>query len=133
MVQDSRSSLLSSLGCRMLKAWFVGAKKVSSPCWLSSSVNPAVWMAPTRRLTGRRYKRDGEKEVRGETEEEQHAKENVGVSRWKSSSRGQWYGCSPEAVVSLQHIHDGATGRSQHLVYGEERRVTTLPIMGCYA
>lgn len=81
-----------------------------------------------------RWKRSEEgEEVEGETEKEQNKEEDVGVNRSKSSSRGQWYCCSPEAVVSLQHIHDSATGRSQHLVHGEERGVTTLPIMGCYA
>lgn len=50
----SRSSLLSSGRGRALKASLVGAKKVSAPCWFSSSVIPAVWIAPTRRL--RRHK-----------------------------------------------------------------------------
>lgn len=33
-----------------MKALLVGAKKVSIPCWFSSSVIPAVWIAPTRTL-----------------------------------------------------------------------------------
>lgn len=51
----------------------------------------------------------------------------------RSSSRGQWCRPSPEAVVSLQHIHDSASRRSQQLVHSEERGVTTPPIMGSYA
>lgn len=70
----------------------------------------------------------------GETEEEQHEEEeDVGVSRQRSSSRGQWCCCPPEAVISLQHIHDGASGRSQQLAHREERGVTAPPIMGRYA
>ncbi len=49
----SRISLLSSVCDMELKASLVGAKKVSAPCWFNSSVIPAVWMAPTRRLKQR--------------------------------------------------------------------------------
>lgn len=50
--QHSRISRLSSLGGSALKASLVGAKRLSAPCWLNSSVIPAACSAPTRRLGG---------------------------------------------------------------------------------